>query len=107
MYKSSTNRQVIGSIPLTDYISNFKIIILICGNSLGNPKIDLFNFSYYVETLIFNDEATTDNQPGDYSLIFHGGSGFKTCYFRKNKKEIYLFNPPTNDPTLYAVYGIY
>ncbi|MDH6456898.1 hypothetical protein M2102_000513 [Fusobacterium sp. PH5-7] len=107
MYKSSTNRQVIGSIPLTDYISNFKIIILICGNSLGNPKIDLFNFSYYVETLIFNDEATIDNQPGDYSLIFHGGSGFGTCYFRKNKKEIYLFNSKSNDPTLYAVYGIY
>ena len=107
LYKSSTNRQVIGSIPLTDYISSFKIIILICGNSLGNPKIDLFNFSYYVETLIFNDEATTDNQPGDYSLIFHDVSGFGTCYFRKNKKEIYLFNSRGNDPTLYAVYGIY
>ncbi|MGN0943851.1 phage tail protein [Fusobacterium varium] len=107
LYKSVTNKQVIGSISLTDYISNFRIIVLVCGNSLGNPKIDLSYFSYYVETLIFNNEATTDNQSGDYSLIFHTGSGFRTCYFRKNKKEIYLFNPSSNDPTLYAVYGIY
>ena len=107
MYKSVTNKQVIGSISLTDYISNFRIIVLVCGNSLGNPKIDLSYFSYYVETLIFNNEATTDNQSGDYSLIFHTGSGFRTCYFRKNKKEIYLFNPSSNDTTLYAVYGIY
>ena len=77
------------------------------GNYTANLHIDMKQFTFEVPTIIYNDTATTDNHPGDYTLLFHGLTGASTLYFRENKNEIYVTSYIySTDATIYAVYGI-
>ena len=107
LFKNNERKQILGTIQLTKSVKDFDRIVIEVGNYAGNLHIDMEQFTFEVATIIYNDTATTDNQPGDYTLRFHGEFGAKTLYFRENKNEIYISSyAASSDSTLYGVYGI-
>lgn len=107
LFENNERKQILGTIQLTKSVKDFDRIVIKVGNYAGNLHIDMEQFTFEVPTIIYNDTATTDNQPGDYTLLFHGGTGAKTLYFRENKNEIYVTGYMySTDATIYAVYGI-
>ena len=107
LFKNNERKQILGTIQLTKSVKDFDRIVIEVGNYSVNLHIDMKQFTFEVPTIIYNDTATTDNHPGDYSLIFHGRTGAAALYFRENKNEIYVTGYlDSNDTTIYAVYGI-
>ena len=107
LFENNGRKQILGTIQLTKSVKDFDRIVIKVGNYAGNLYIDMEQFTFEVPTIIYNDTATADNHPGDYTLLFHGGTGAKTLYFRENKNEIYVTGYMySTDATIYAVYGI-
>lgn len=79
------------TITLSESWDNFEKIVIVGGNIIApNIVVDMFNNVFYTSTIIVNNDATANNNNGEYCVNGMMDYLIDSLYFRNDRRNIYV-----------------
>ncbi len=78
------------TVTLNEYLSNYSEIMFEVSNIINDAGVDYNQIILNTGLIRTNDTATADNQGNDYAFTPFQDYGYKTIYFRDDRRNIYV-----------------